>query len=187
MKAIITVAIIISAIVFTGCNQTEKVPETISDMVIGTTYDPNANFQDSATYAFLRDEPEKESLQPEVISIVKRVRQALENELNTKRYSISKCEKSVYIVDYHIVAEQSIQILATRTETTDKEWLSIIGIPANFIKGSIVVDVIEVKTLKPIWRGLCNANVVSFEVSEKEKDKRVKYAVRQMLKTFPPK
>jgi len=187
MKSFITLAIIISAIVFTGCNQTEKVPETISDMVIGTTYDPKASFQGSATYAFLRDEPEKESLQPEVISIVRRVRQALEDELKTKRYSISKGEKPAYLVDYHIVAEQSIQVLAARIETADKEWLSIIGIPDNFIKGSIVVDVIEAKTLKPIWRGLCNANVASFEVSEKEKDERVKYAVRQMLKTFPPK
>jgi hypothetical protein len=85
------------------------------------------------------------------------------------------------------MAEQGLQFLAARAETSDQEWLSIVGIPDEFIKGSLVIDVIEAKTLKPVWRGICNANVASVGVSEKEKDKRVKYAVQQMLKTFPPK
>ena len=187
MKEILALAIIVSTICFTGCKRSDKAPDTISDMVIGTTYNPQAKFKDSATYVFSREEPEEEGLQPEVIPIVKRVRQLLQDELRTKKYNISKDKEPDYLVDYYIMAEQGLQVLAVRAETSDQEWLSIVGIPDEFIKGSLVIDVIEAKTLKPVWRGICNANVASVGVSEKEKDKRVKYAVQQMLKTFPPK
>jgi hypothetical protein len=187
MKEILALAIIVSTIFFTGCKRSEEAPETISDMVIGTSYNPQAEFKDSATYDFSREEPEKEGLQPEVIPIVKRVRQLLQDELRTKKYNISKDKEPDYLVDYHIMAEQGLEIIAARTETSDEVWLSIIGIPDEFIKGSLVIDVIESETGKLIWRGICNANVASVGVSEKEKDKRAKYAVQQMLKTFPPK
>ena len=42
----------------------------------------------------------------------------------------------------------------------------------NFIKGSLVVDVIDVKSLKPVWRGICNANIALAPVSEQEKGTR---------------
>ena len=186
MKEILALAIIVSTICFTGCERSEEAPETISDMVIGTTYRPQAKLKDSATYVFSREDPEKEGLPPEVITIVKRIRQLLQDELRTKKYNISKNKEPDYLVDYHITTEQGLQVLAARTETSGQEWLSIVGIPDEFIKGSLVIDVIEAKTLKPVWRSICNANVASVGVSEKEKDKRIKYAVQQILKTFPP-
>jgi hypothetical protein len=186
MKEILALAIIVSTFCFTGCKRSEDAPETISDIMIGTTYNPQAKIKESATYVFSREEPEKEGLQPEAITIVKRVRQLLQDELGTKKYNISKDKEPDYLVDYQIMAEQDLLILAARTETADEVWLSIVGIPDEFIKGSLVIDVIEAKTLKLVWRGICNANVASVGVSEKDKDKRAKYAVQQMLKTFPP-
>ncbi len=88
-------------------------------------------------------------------------------------------------MDYHVIAERSIEILAKRTQASGQEWVSVVGIPDEFIKGSLVIDVIDSGTLKPIWRGVCKANSALGEVSEKEKQKRVKYAVQQMLRTFP--
>jgi hypothetical protein len=186
IKKILALAIIIPTICITGCKRSEKAPETISDMMIGTTFNPQAKFQDSATYVFSRKEPENEGLPSEVLPIVKRVRLLLQEELRTKKYNISKDKEPDYLVDYHITAEQGLKIIAARAETSDQVWLSVLGIPDEFVKGSLVVDVIDAKTLKLSWRGICNANFASVGVNEKEKDKRAKYAVQQMLKTFPP-
>ncbi len=187
MKKIFILSIVVTNIVFNGCtNNQQTLPSTISDIVISTTYNPKARFPDTATCAFLRLDPEKEGLPPEAESIAERIREALQDGLENKKYKISKSGTIDYLIDYRIVAQQNVKILAERTQISGLEWLTVVGIPDNFIKGSLVVDVIDVKSLKPVWRGICNANIALAPVSEQEKETRVKYAVRQLLKTFPP-
>ena len=188
MKGKYILLFMVMSIVFSGCSNNQKTPpSTMSDIIINTTYDPKARFPSTATCAFLRKSPEQEGLIPEAESIVKRIRKALQDGLKNKKYKISKGEEIDYLIDYRVVAQQNVKILAERTKVSGLEWLNVVGIPDNFIKGSIVVDVIDVKTLKPVWRGICNANIALAPVSEKEKQARAKYAVRQLLKTFPPK
>ena len=187
MKRIYVLFIMVTNIVFSGCSSHQQVlPSTISDIVISTTYDPKAKFPNSATYAFLRKDPEQEGLPPEAESIVKRLREAIQDGLKSKKYKISKDGEIDYLIDYHIVATRNVEILAKRTQLSGQEWLSIVGIPDNFIKGSLVIDAIDVKSLKPVWRGVCNANIALASVSEQDKQTRARYAVRQLLKTFPP-
>lgn len=187
MKRLCILFIIVANILFSGCSSRQQtLPSTISDIVVSTTYNPKVRFPDTATYAFLRVDPAKEGLPPEAESIAKRVREALQYGLKNKKYKISKGEEIDYLIDYRIVAQQNVKILTERTKISGLEWLSVVGIPDNFIKGSLVFDVIDVKTLKPVWRGICNANIALSPVSEQEKETRVKYAVRQLLRTFPP-
>lgn len=187
MKRIFVLFIMVTNIVFNGCSSHKQTPpSTISDIVISTTYDPKAKFPDTATYAFLRMDPEKEGLPPEAESIVKRLREALQSGLKSKKYKISKGGEIDYLIDYHIVVQRNVEILAERIQISGQEWLSVVGIPDDFIKGSLVVDVIDVKSLKPVWRGVCNANIALAPVSKQEKETRARYAVRQLLKTFPP-
>ena len=187
MKKIFILFIVVTNIVFSGCTSNQQtLPSTISDIVISTTYNPKARFPDTATCAFLKKDPGQEGLVSEAVAIAQRIREALQDGLKKKRYRISKGEEIDYLIDYRIVAQQNVKILAERTQISGQEWLTVVGIPDNFIKGSVVVDVIDVKSLKPVWRGICNANIALAPVSEQEKQTRAKYAVRQLLKTFPP-
>ena len=63
----------------------------------------------------------------------------------------------------------------------------MVGFADDYVKGALLVEVIDARKFKPIWRGLCNANVTLNDVAEKEKDERVNYAVKELLRTFPRK
>ena len=91
MKKIFILSIVVTNIVFNGCtNNQQTLPSTMSDIVISTTYNPKARFPDTATCAFLRLDPEKEGLPPEAESIAERIREALQDGLENKKYKISK-------------------------------------------------------------------------------------------------
>lgn len=172
--------------VISGCSKPLEQPETMSDMQVVTTYNPQAAFPKSAAYTFLRERPEQEDLPEDAQVIVRRLRDAIKDQLKDKKYKSAK-DQIDYIVDYEIVAEYSIGVLAERSEIQGEEWITVIGVPSDFIKGALVIDVIDAVKLKPVWRGVCNANIALAEVSEDEKDRRAQYAVQELLKTFPPK
>ncbi|MHC4553071.1 MAG: DUF4136 domain-containing protein, partial [Planctomycetota bacterium] len=68
-----------------------------------------------------------------------------------------------------------------------EEWITVVGMPDDFIEGALVVDVIDYTNLRTVWRGVCHVNIALLEVSETEKQQRVQYAVKKLLETFPPK
>jgi hypothetical protein len=188
MNRILILLVVVANIIFSGCSgHQQKAPSTISDIVITTTYDPQAEFPRTATYSFLRLKPEQIGLPPEAFYIVERLRNAIQDELKSKKYKLSERGKIDYIIDYRIVAEHNIEILDERSRFSGLTWISVVGTPDNFVKGALVIDAIEVKSLKPVWRGVCNANIASAPVSEEEKQARSRYAVKELLKTFPPK
>jgi hypothetical protein len=173
-------------LMLSGCNPNQAVrPATMSDLSVMTAYDPEVKIPRSGVYVFMRTEPQ--NLTPEATLISKRIRMALKDEFKAKGYKSYKDSKVDLLVDYTIVAQQSVSILAKRSQVAGREWMTVVGVPDNFIKGSIVVDIMDGKALKPIWRGVVNADIATAPVSEEEKQKRVKYAIQQLLKTFPPK
>jgi hypothetical protein len=59
--------------------------------------------------------------------------------------------------------------------------------PNDYVTGALLVQVIDAKTLEPVWLGVFNADITIASVSEKEKQERVGYAVQKLLTAFPPK
>ena len=183
LNVIVFVAVIL---MLSGCNSNQAVkPATISDISVVTTYDPQVKIPRSGVYVFVRMEPE--NLTPEATLISKRIRAALKDEFKAKGYKPYKDSKVDLLVDYTIVAQQSVNIIAQRSQVAGREWMTVVGVPDNFITGSVVVDIMDAKALEPVWRGVVNANIATAPVSEEEKQKRVKYAIQQLLRTFPPK
>lgn len=189
MKTQMTFVLLLVAVMFViGCSSPEiSSPATMTDLKVSTSYDPQAQFPRSATYAFIRQRPENEALTAEAKVIIRRFRDTLQEGLASKRYKINDITDVKYLVDYQIVAEQNITLIAERSQSKGQEWMTVVGVPDSFIKGALVVDIFDVNQLKPVWRGVCNANVASAPVSEEEKANRAKYAVQELLKTFPPK
>jgi len=68
-----------------------------------------------------------------------------------------------------------------------EERIKVVGFADDYMKGALLAEVIDAGRLKPIWRGVCNANVTLNNVAEEEKDERMNYAVKELLRMFPPK
>ena len=184
--SLIVVNCIVAIMIVSGCSTSVEQPASMSAIQVITTYAPQAAFPKSASYAFLRQRPEQEAGSDEAKVIIRRLRDAIKGELASKGYKQAKGEID-YIVDYLLVAQYSMSILAERSEIQGEEWISVVGVPDDFVQGALVIDVIDTATLKPVWRGLCNANIALDEVSDEEKNQRAGYAVQELLKTFPPK
>ena len=185
-KCTMLISGLLAIVIVGGCTKTLEQPESMSDIQVVTTYAPQAVFPASASYAFLRMRPEQENVSDEAKVIVRRLRDAIKDELSSKRYKPAKGEID-YIVDYQLVAQYSVSILAERTQEDGQDWLTVVGVPDDFVQGALVIDVIDTATLKPVWRGLCNANIALADVTDEERNQRARYAVQELLKTFPPK
>lgn len=188
-KHFVLLSLAVSVILFAaGCNRSQEAPETYSDLKIATTFDPQIQFPRSANYAFIQVSPEQGDLSSEAEAIVNRIRQSLTKELKSKRYRVNLNHDRIdFLVDYELVAQHNVSVLAERTRVAGEDWITVVGIPDDFITGALVVDVIDVKRLRTVWRGICDVNIALLPVSEKEKEQRVQYAVQKLLETFPPK
>lgn len=185
-KNVILIGVLAAIVLMVGCSKTVERPASLSEVQVVTTYAPQAVFAKSASYAFLRERPEQEEMPDDAKVIVRRVRDAIKAELHAKHYKAAKEDQIDYIVDYHIVTQYSVSILAERSQEDGHEWMTIIGVPDDFVQGALVIDIFDATQLKPVWRGLCNANIALDDVSIEEKDQRIRYAVQELLKTFPP-
>ena len=185
-KCIMLISVLVAMVSIGGCTKTLEQPVTMSDVQIVTAYEPQAAFPKSASYAFLRKRPEQEEMSAEAKVIIRRLRDAIKDELASKKYKAAKEDQIDYIVDYQLVAQYSISILAERTQVEGQDWMTIVGVPDDFIQGALVIDIFDAAQLKPVWRGLCNVNIALADVSDDEKNKRARYAVQELLKTFPP-
>jgi hypothetical protein len=184
--SLVLISCVVGILVVSGCSKPLEVPVTMLDVQIVTAYEPQASFPNSASYAFLRMRPEQEDVSDEAKVIMRRLRDAIKDELASKKYKPAKGEID-YIIDYQLVAQYSVSLLAERTQEDGQDWMTIVGVPDDFIQGALVIDIIDTATLKPVWRGLCNANIALADVGDEERNQRARYAVQELLKTFPPK
>lgn len=58
--------------------------------------------------------------------------------------------------------------------------------PRRITGSSIIIDIVNPKTKKLMWRGVAKAEII-VEVSDREKQRRTNEVVRRLLRDFPPK
>ena len=80
-----------------------------------------------------------------------------------------------------------INILVGKSKIEGNEWISALVVPNDYVSGALLVQIIDAKSMEPAGLGVFNAYITLAFVSEQEKQERVGYAVRELLKTFPPK
>jgi hypothetical protein len=180
--------LLVLAVIICGCHLNKKTaaPQTMSNVSVRSSYNPSVKFPSGSKYAFVKlaSDIEKGS---EAARIDQRIQKALTTELKTKGYKPSEYSDISLFVVYSIQLEQQINILAAKSKVQGNDWITALIVPNDYVTGALLVQIIDVKTLEPIWVGIFNADVTIADVSEKEKQQRVGYAVRELLKTFPPK
>lgn len=119
--------------------------------------------------------------------IDQRIKTALSAELKKKGYKAGEYENVNFFVVYALGLQQQIDVLVAKSKVEGNEWITAVVAPNDYVNGALVVQVIDAKSMEPVWLGVFNADVALKSVSEPEKQERVKFAVGELLKSFPPK
>ena len=190
MKTKLLLPIAIVLLMLCGCSSMEQVaekPTAISDMSIKTAYDPEVQFPTNGAYAFVSFLPEPEENTEEIIMMERIIRQNVQRELAKKGYSIGQSGGVKFLVDYDLLMQRDIYLLTQRSRVAGMEWVDVVGYADDFVQGALLLEIIDPKTMHPIWRGVCNANVALGVPTDEERRRRAKYVISELLKPFPPK
>jgi hypothetical protein len=179
---------VISVLIWVGGCSLDKqtaVPQTLSNVSVRTSCDPAAKFPAGSKYAFVQF-AEEEVQEPEVVLIEKRIEMAVSGELKKKGYKPGEYNEISFFVVYSLTLQHEIDVLVGKSKVQGNEWISAIVVPNDYVSGALLVQILNPKTMEPIWLGVFNADIVIASVSEREKQERVDYAVRELLRQFPP-
>lgn len=171
-----------------GCNlgKNPPPPSTFANTAVRTSYNPSSKFPAGAKYAFVQfaSDDQKDS---ELGMIDQRLKSALSAQLKKKGYKAGEYEGIDFFVVYALDIQQQIDILVAKSKVEGNAWIAAVVAPNDYVNGALVVQMIDAKSMQPVWVGVFNANVELKSVSEQEKQQRVQYAVSELLKSFPPK
>ncbi len=179
--------ILATAIFVGGCNSEKKAaaPETLSNVSVRTSYSPTAKFPAGSKYAFVKFASDSEQT-PEFALIDRRIQTTLAKQLREKGFKPAKYAKVDFFVAYTLGLQHEINILAAKSKEPGNNWIGVLVMPSDYVSGALLVEMIDAKSMEPVWLGIFNADIALASVSEKQKQQRVEYAVRELLKTFPP-
>lgn len=179
---------LMSVILAAGCNLSNKTtpPSTFANVAVRTSYDPSSKFPAGAKYAFVQFA--SGVLQDSEAGMIdQRLKSALSAKLNQKGYKAGEYEEIDFFVVYGLDIWQQIDVLGAKSKVEGNEWIAAIAAANDYVNGALVLQMIDAKSMQPVWVGVFNADVELKSVSEKEKQQRVNYAVSELLKSFPPK
>ncbi|MBN1346426.1 MAG: DUF4136 domain-containing protein [Phycisphaerae bacterium] len=168
-----------------GCESTSGPTDKIT---IHTDSAPGARIPPTGKYSWssqLGKLPEGQGIDKAKVGI--RVREAVERHLGSKGYELKGVGYQVdFLVAYEVILEGDLDpaALAQRKGYGTEDWGDELG--QKYEKGSLVIDVLDPKTNKLIWRGVADAEL-AVVATEEQKRKRVDEAVKRILQKFPPK
>lgn len=157
-------------------------------MRIHATHDPKAIFPSRGCFYWL-DVPEKfpndARIDPEKAS--RRIRKAVIRHMAGRGFSIATYEKPDLLIAYEIALERALDP-ATVTSQFDYSptWNPEPEEGEELEKGSLILDFVDARTRKLVWRGFANDKIV-VDVTEEQREKRINAAVRGIVELYPPK
>lgn len=179
--------IMAAGITLGGCHSENKtVPQTLSNVNVTTSYSSAAKYPAGSSYAFVTfasDEGRGDTAD----QIDRRIQKALSDELTKKGYKPGAYAGINFFVAYTFGLQQQIDVLIGKSRVQGNEWISVVTTAKDYVNGALLVQIIDAKSMEPVWLGVVNADIRLVAVSEQAKRERVEYAVRELLKAFPPK
>jgi hypothetical protein len=159
---------------------------------VTTDYDPSASFSAYKSYAWLPEPTEKTGdIRVDNPLLHTRVRDAVEAELALKGYEKLAGGKPDFFIGYHLSLTTKLDV--TRMNNyygygVGRRW-GAAGVPETVVTeyevGALVLDVVDAKREKLVWRGSGQRRVQESPTPE-ETTRRVREAVAEILKRFPP-
>ena len=162
-----------------------------SGIRVTTDYDPNADFSDVRSYAWLDESSGVEGDRPDVASLLdRRVRAAVEAEFQRK--GIQRVDRSAakVLVTYHLGVESKLDVDTINTGYGYGPYGRYGGISSTttvreYQEGTLLIDVVEPSSKQLVWRGAGQARIREYSKPE-EREQRINQAVKEILEKFPP-
>ena len=146
-----------------------------STISVRTDYDHEADFAKYQTYKWMPD-PKKRIGRDKPDSLLdKRIRRAVEREMETKGYRFIQRGRTDALIVSHIAVRNKVDI--------DRYgyWGRRVHVH-RYREGSIILDIVDAKTKELVWRGVAQGTV-SYLQGDPE---RVNEAVSKILERYPP-
>jgi len=161
---------------------------TMKDIKIRTESDPSVRFPGEGTFSWaLRSGDISKEFKGDAQAVGWRIRDTLEREFARRGFEYRGGDtRWISLVYYRIVTEDELDAASLAKESGEKG-----GQPSatggKFVKGSLIIDVLEPKTYRLMWRGIAEMQIDAVsEIGEQEKVKKTNEAVQKILEKFPP-
>jgi Domain of unknown function (DUF4136) len=178
---ILAQSVLAAAIAFLAC----------SGVRVTTDYDPGTDFTRVRTYAWLDDQSGVQGDRPDVTSLLdRRVRRAVDAELQRKGLSPVAQAEADALVSYHLGVETKLDVNTINTGY-GYGWGAYRGGVAThttvteYQEGTLLIDLIDPKAKQLIWRGSGQSRLRRSSTPE-QREQRIDEAVGEILKSFPP-
>ena len=188
-----------AALLAAACSSTDKIQ-------IGSDHDPRAQFDGLRTYAWMKRKPVKLG-DPRIDDEALRtwVHGAVEESLSGSGYRQLVTGKPDFWVAWHAAIDAKVKVSTMqdhygytvgsdwdRAYRTDWAWIGPGGpsgrsetVVDEWEQGSLILEVVDPKTNKLMWRGVARAKLGK-ERTKEQQQARIKQAVSRMLDRFPP-
>lgn len=161
-------------------------------------YDPGASFANLKTYNWVPGTPKKTgNIKLDSNSLMhSRIKTGIDNWLNSHGYK--KQQQTDFLVTYYMMIEKKTEILVINDYYGyPGDWgygyYGYHGYSGGYVRqyvneydyGTLIIDIVNSKTQKLMWRGTVGGHVYESERPEK-KIARITKAVDRILRNFPP-
>ena len=164
-----------------------------STMTVTSDTDPSASFTGFRTYEWMTETPTKTG-DPRIDGnsiLASRIRSSVERQLAAKGYEKRSSGTPDFLVGYHASLEKKTSVeMLNDYYRYDRGWGWRYRGPQTYVyeydEGTLVLDIVDPKTRKLLWRGSAT-DVVDPTASGEARQKKINEAVTQILEKFPPK
>jgi hypothetical protein len=162
-----------------------------SGVRVTTDYDPSADFSDVSSYAWLDERSGVQGDRPDVSSLLdRRVRSAVDAELQSKGLSRVDPSAAKVLVTYHLGVESKLDVNTINSGYGYGRYGRYGGISttttvSEYQEGTLLIDVVEPESKQLVWRGSGQARLREYATPE-QREQRISEAVKQILEDFPP-
>lgn len=192
MRHILTLSILMIILTTFGCSllgpkSLRDLPEELRQSSIISISNSKIDVPSSGSFAFMieasrfYDDPRIDGARLNAM-----LQSAIEKEMIRKGYRLGMRGNCDLMVGYVVALESTLDDNAISSSYGFNTGWSVDEInPKKYEKGTLIVDIFDARTKKPIWRGAMQA-YVGFDLSEKIRRKRINMAISMLLARFSP-
>ncbi|MFQ5995668.1 MAG: DUF4136 domain-containing protein [Acidiferrobacterales bacterium] len=161
---------------------------------VKSEHDPEANFTDLKTYSWLPGTRKGGA----VVGVIRNefahatVRSAVETQFARKGYELKFSGTPDFYVRYYAALRSRLVVQTSYAPAgTGRDTLTATAVSppqrhvAEFNEGTLVLDVVNPKTNKLMWRGTAKTKI-NVDASDRKQESRINKAARRLLERFPP-
>lgn len=149
------------------------------------SFDPRATIPQSGSFSFRQAQAFPNDPRVDIEALGTRVRQAILNTMRTKGYRYKELSPDL-VVGLRTTLSAAGETPGDPDPAEGSSWRGALNDVSAFEEGSLVLDILEWRSNRLLWRGVYEARLL-VDVSEAEKERRINEAVRRLLEHFPPK